>query len=255
MTDLDRSLIVSFHDLHPGSRTACQRFLDLAAEAGIPHLSLLVVPRWHGAPPFDQDPDFVAWLHRLAEAGHDLCLHGNTHAADQIRGGPIARLMARFYTNREGEFYQLNRAEAEIKLEDGLERFGCSNLPVHGFTAPAWLLSPAARDALQCRGFIYNTLYGQVELLQEDRPIAAPTLVFSCRSAWRRAMSRYWTGFWMRFHAGAPVLRLAVHPCDLEHPAILDAMLQLLRRARTDRQPITYRDLAPATALSLIPQG
>lgn len=255
MTDLDRSLIVSFHDLHPGSRAACQRFLDLAAEAGVPHLSLLVVPRWHGGPPFDRDPDFVAWLRQLAAAGHDLCLHGNTHVVDEIRGGPIARLMARFYTNREGEFYQLTQNEATTKLEDGLERFGCSNLPVHGFTAPAWLLSPPARDALQERGFHYNTLYGKVELLQEDHPIAAPTLVFSCRSAWRRIVSRYWTRYWMRVHAGAPVLRLAVHPCDLEHPTILDTLLHLLRRANIDRQPITYRDLVPATAPSLIPQG
>lgn len=255
MTDLDRSLIVSFHDLHPGSRAACERFLDLAAEAGVPRLSLLVVPRWHGAPPFDQDPDFVAWLHRLADAGHDLCLHGNTHAADEIRGGPIARLMARFYTNSEGEFYQLTREEAEIKLEDGLARFGCANLPLHGFTAPAWLLSPPAREVLRDRGFTYNTLFGRVELLQEDRPIAAPTLVFSCRSAWRRFVSIHWTRFWMRVQAEAPVLRLAVHPCDLEHPSILESVLQLLRRARTDRRPITYRDLGPASAESLIPQG
>ena len=255
MTDLDRSLIVSFHDLHPGSRAACQRFIDLAAEAGVPRLSLLVVPRWHGGRPFDQDPDFVAWLHQLADAGHDLCLHGDTHAAEEIRGGPVARLMARYYTNSEGEFYQLTRSEAEKKLEDGLERFSSSNLPVHGFTAPAWLLSPPARVALQNRGFHYNTLLGQVELLQENRPIAAPTLVFSCRSGWRRVVSRYWTRFWMRVQAGAPVLRLAVHPCDLEHPSILNSVICLLHRAVKDRRPMTYRDLAPASASSLTPLG
>lgn len=255
MSESARSLIVSFHDLHPGSRTACARFLDLAAEAGVEQLSLLVVPRWHGAAPFDHDPSFVEWLHDLSTAGHDLCLHGNTHAADEIRGGPVARLMARFYTNREGEFYQLTRTEAEAKLDSGLELFGRTELPLHGFTAPAWLLSPPAREALRNRGFHYNTLLSQVELLQEDRPIAAPTLVFSCRSAWRRFVSIHWTRFWMRIHADTPVLRLAVHPCDLEHPAILDAVLQLLRRARTDRRPITYRDLASTTARSLVPQG
>jgi predicted deacetylase len=147
----------------------------------------------------------------------------------------------------------LTREEAEPRLDDGLERFRAANLPLHGFTAPAWLLSPPARQALRGRGFHYNTLFGQVELLQENRPVAAPTLVFSCRSAWRRFVSIHWTRFWMRVHAGTSVLRLAVHPCDLEHPAILEAVLQLLRRARIDRRPITYRDLAPATALSLVP--
>lgn len=253
--DPNRKLIVSFHDLHPGSRDACQQFLDLAAKAGLVQLSLLVVPRWHGAAPFDQDSSFLDWLHELSAAGHDLCLHGNTHAADEIRGGPVARMIARFYTNSEGEFYQLTRSEAETKLDDGLDLFDRSQLPVHGFTAPAWLLSDSAREALRARGFHYNTLFGQVETLQSGESIAAPTLVFSCRSAWRRFVSIHWTRFWMRVHADAPVLRLAVHPCDLEHPAILDAVLQLLRRAMADRRPITYRDLAPATAASLIPLG
>ncbi|RKX35118.1 MAG: DUF2334 domain-containing protein [Verrucomicrobia bacterium] len=255
MPDANRSLIVSFHDLHPGSRAACERFLELAEEAGVRHQSLLVVPRWHGGPAFNQDADFVGWLHDLTDAGHDICLHGNTHAADEIRGGPVARLMARFYTNSEGEFYQLTRDEALRKLDDGLELFDRANLSVHGFTAPAWLLSPSGREALRRRGFHYNTLFGRVELLQEDGSIAAPTLVFSCRSAWRRLTSIYWTRFWMRIHSRAPVLRLAVHPCDLDHPSILKSVLCLLHRALEDRRPMTYRDLAPASATSLTPLG
>jgi predicted deacetylase len=253
MPDANRSLIVSFHDLHPGSRTACERFLGLAADAGVHRQSLLVVPRWHRTPPFVQDTDFVHWLRLLADNGHDICLHGNTHVADEIRGGPIARTMARFYTNREGEFYQLTRGEALSKLDDGLDLFGRAGISVHGFTAPAWLLSPDGHKALRERGFHYNTLFGRVDLPQEERSIVAPTLVFSCRSAWRRLVSIYWTRFWMRVHRDAPVLRLAVHPCDLEHPAILKSVLCLLRRAVEDRQPITYRDLAPDLAQSLAP--
>jgi predicted deacetylase len=253
MPDANRSLIVSFHDLHPGSRSACEQFLNLAADAGVRHQSLLVVPRWHRALPFDRDADFVHWLHELADHGHDICLHGNTHVADEVRGGPVARMMARFYTNSEGEFYQLTRGEALSKLDDGLEIFGRAGISIHGFTAPAWLLSPDAREVLRERGFHYSTLFGQVDLPQEKRSIAAPTLVFSCRSAWRRLVSIYWTRFWMRVHRGAPVLRLAVHPCDLEHPTILKAVLQLLRRSVEDRRPITYRDLASASATSLTP--
>ena len=249
MPEAPRALIVSFHDLHPGSRAACERFLELASKAGVPRQSLLVVPRWHGSPPFHADAGFVRWLHELAAAGHDLCLHGNTHAAEVIRGGPVARLMARFYTNSEGEFYQLTRAEADGKLADGLTCFTRSNLKIHGFTAPAWLLSTDGKEALRQMGFHYNTLFSQVELVQEQRTVPAPTLVFSCRSAWRRFVSIHWTRFWMRVHRDSPVLRLAVHPCDLEHPRILQAVLDLLTRAMTDRRPMTYRDLAGSTAL------
>jgi predicted deacetylase len=255
MTDLNRALIVSFHDLHPGSRSACERFLDLAAETGVRRQSLLVVPRWHGSRPFCRDADFVRWLHQLADAGHDICLHGNTHAANHIRGGPIARLMARFYTNSEGEFFQLTRDEALAKLDDGLELFDRAGFPVYGFTAPAWLLSPDSHAALKERDFHYNTLYDRIELLQEERSVTAPTLVFSCRSAWRRLCSIHWTRFWMRVHRKAPVLRLAIHPCDLDHPSVLNSVLCLLQRALKDRRPMTYRDLVPASASSLTPLG
>jgi predicted deacetylase len=141
MPDVNRSLIVSFHDLHPRSRETCQHFLTLAAKAGVHRQSLLVVPRWHGSPPFDLDAEFVSWLHQLAGAGHNICLHGNTHEADEIRGRALARLIAQFYTNREGEFFQLTHDEALCKLADGLELFGRAGLSIHGFTAPAWLLS------------------------------------------------------------------------------------------------------------------
>ena len=251
MPEALRSLIVSFHDLHPGSREACERFLQLAADVGVPCQSLLVVPRWHGDAPFEQFPDFVDWLRKMAETGHDLCLHGNTHRADVIRGGPLAGLMARYYTNREGEFFQLTRCEADRKINDGLSRFRQAGLAVHGFTAPAWLLNDEGRRALQELGFHYNTRFSRVEFLQLNHSIHAPTLVFRCRSAWRRVLSIHWARFWMRVHQKAQVLRLAVHPCDLEHPTVLATLLDLLRQAVADRQPITYRDLAPVSATSL----
>ena len=253
MPELPRSLIVSFHDLHPGSRSACERFLQMAAEAGVPNQSLLVVPRWHGSPPFDLNSEFVDWLRGLAEEGHDLCLHGNTHTADVIRGGLLAGLMARYYTNREGEFYQLNRQEARHKISDGLERFEKAGLSVHGFTAPAWLINEDGRTILRQLGFHYNTRFSRVEFLQDGDSIHAPTLVFSCRSAWRRVISVHWTRFWMRFHRKTRVLRLAVHPGDLEHPAIVDAVRDLLKKTLSNRQPTTYRDLLNRSAASLSP--
>jgi predicted deacetylase len=244
----NRRLIVSFHDLHPGSRDHCQRFIERCRALGADALSLLIVPRFHGRPPFTSDPEFVAWLGELAAAGHDLCLHGNLHRADRIAGGLKAQVTGRIYTAGEGEFHHLTEAEAERAVADGLALFRSARLPVYGFTAPAWLISDAARRVLVRSGFLYQTLWDRVELLQSGESLPAPTLVYSSRSAWRRLVSRLWVPFFLRWNRNRPLLRLAVHPVDLDHPAVEAQLYAVLEAALEVRTAVTYRDLVPEAA-------
>lgn len=164
-----RLLIVSFHDLHPGSRVQCERFLGMCRELGVKRTTLLVVPRWHGAPPCDEDRAFAAWLRARAAEGHEICLHAFLHRAEAVTGNAVQRAMGKHYTAGEGEFYQIDEAEAATRLREGLRmvRDGCG-VPVWGFTAPAWLLSEGGRVALRNLGFHYTTRWGQVELLQSE---------------------------------------------------------------------------------------
>jgi len=246
---------VSFHDLHPGSRGACVRFLQGLAALGIPRISLLVVPRWHGGPPFTEDREFTAWLRRLAGEGHDICLHGFFHRVEKVVGGPLARLVGRHYTAGEGEYHQIDRTTARDRLERGLRILAEeAGLPVVGFTPPAWLLSAEGRAALVEAGLHYTTTFGSIDLLQQGRRIVAPTLVFSCRAAWRRAVSIVWVRLWARVHAAAPVLRVAAHPCDFDHPAIEASLWARVRAALADgRLPTTYRDLLPGIVAPVSP--
>lgn len=243
-----RRLIVSFHDLHPGSRPQAEQFFRLLAEAGIARASLLVVPCWHGGPPFTADATFTTWLRELAAAGHDLCLHGYTHRAGTVTGGLWSRFVGRRYTQSEGEFFQIERAEADRRVRNGLALLaGEADLPVFGFTPPAWLLSPAGRDALCAAGLHYTTTWSRVELLQHGTSIDAPTLVYSCRNALRRVLSRAWVRLWHRRHRHAPVLRIAVHPGDFVDPQLVASLRNQLRQAvATGRAVATYRDLLPA---------
>ena len=168
----DRKLIVSFHDLHPGSRAQCERFLAMLRGLGVARATLLVVPRWHGASPCNEDLEFAAWLRGLAAEGHEICLHAYLHRADAVTGNAVQRAMGRHYTAGEGEFYQIDQAEAAIRLREGLRIVaeGCG-VPVWGFTAPAWLLSEGGRAALAALGFHYTTRWGQVELLQPGQEL------------------------------------------------------------------------------------
>jgi uncharacterized protein len=240
-------LIVSFHDLHGGSRAACERLLAHLAGAGIDRATLLVVPRWHGGAPFTHDASFTAWLRELVDAGHEICLHGNTHRAERVTGGPWARLIGRTYTQSEGEFFQIEHEEALRRVHDGLALLtGDAGLPVYGFTPPAWLLSAGGRAALREAGLHYTSTWDTVELLQTGAILPAPTLVYSCRNAWRRTVSRAWVRLWHWRHRRAPVLRIAAHPGDFEDARLEASLVRHLRAAvACGRRAATYRDLLP----------
>jgi predicted deacetylase len=212
----------------------------------VQRITLLVVPRWHGGRVFTEDGEFVSWLRERAAEGHEICLHGFCHRAERVTGGPLARFVGELYTAREGEFFQIGYREAEEKLRQSLVLFERVGLPVCGFTPPAWLLSAEGRKALRRLGLHYTTSLNHLELLRERRRLRAPTLVFSSRSAWRRAASRAWVRFALHLHRRSPILRVAAHPVDFAYPAVEKALFSLIERAIKVRIPCTYQDVVRA---------
>jgi predicted deacetylase len=248
--DRGRWLVVSFHDLAPHSQRPCQELLMQLAELGVPRASLLVVPRWHGVETILERPFFLHWLRSLAAEGHEICLHGLTHRADRLPRGPVSALVGRVYTAGEGELYGLDAEAAEAKVREGEEILARAGLPARGFIAPAWLLSPASREVLRRRGFGYTVTLRHLDLLQEDRKLAAPTVVFSTRSFLRRTVSPWWGRARFAASRQAAILRISVHPDDLYERRVRRALIGVLQQALADRTPLTYGELARAAAPS-----
>lgn len=238
-------LIISFHDLHPGSMDRCKKFIAQCQAFGAKTISILVIPQYHGTPKFTNDPAFVEYLQQLAADGHDLCLHGYYHRADEITGGVKSQVTGKIYTSGEGEFFQITEDQAKAKLKDGLALFEEANIPAVGFTAPAWLLSDEGYAALKQKGFQYNTLWSEVQLPQLNQSYKAPTLVYSSRSAWRRVVSKVWINFYHWKHRNTHFLRFAVHPADFDHADIEAHIYKTLPKALASREAETYRDLIP----------
>lgn len=240
-----KQLILSFHDLHPGSWKACRRFIERSFELGARNMTLLVIPQYHGQPPFTGDSAFTEWLKQLPRDTFDLCLHGYYHQAKPVRGNLYQRLMGNVYTTGEGEFFQLSKEEAKEKLEKGVALFDAHQLPVYGFTAPAWVVSEGAKSAIKNFGFQYSTLWKGVELPTINTFLKAPTLVYSSRNAWRRFVSKIWVSLFHRINQSSQVLRLSVHPIDFEHPDMEAHLYKTLEEALQTRSTSTYRDLIP----------
>jgi len=236
--DAARRLCVSIHDVAPATWAECRTLLDaVAAVADIP-LTLLVVPAYHGAA--ETVPSFDHQLELRVARGDELALHGYTH----LDSGPPARgwreaYARQVYTSGEGEFAALAVKEAAERLKLGMQWFARRGWALHGFVAPAWLLGAGGWQALRETSLLYTTTWRRFHLLQTRQSVDAPSLVYSSRNAWGRALSRQavsWTGLMQR---GAPLVRLSLHPRDVHDRATILHFQKLLEQLLRQRQALT----------------
>jgi predicted deacetylase len=237
------SLIVSVHDVAPPTRTATEKILHELKAAGVRVTSLLVVPDYHRSGRSMADADFVSWLRDLEIDGHEIVLHGYFHQRPRSNHENWPhKIVTRFYTQDEAEFFDLDYDEAFARINRGNEEFCAARLSPCGFIAPAWLLSAEAERAARDVGMQYTTKLGSViDLLTGGRQISR-ALVYSTRAPWRRMASLLWNAVLARGVEPAELVRLSIHPGDIESPAIWQQVIELTRRFASKRKVSTYRD-------------
>jgi uncharacterized protein len=233
---VQRALIVSIHDVAPVTRSPVERMLAQLACAGVPHCSLLVVPDYHRTGRSLGDAAFTNWLRDLHAQGHEIVIHGFYHERAR-RAGESARekVVTRVYTAGEGEFYDLGYEEALRRIRDAQDEFAAHGLDPAGFIAPAWLLGTEAMRAASDAGFRYTTTLRGVRDLTTGKEFLSQSLVYSTRSAWRCAVSPFWNRALFRRLTKNPLLRLSLHPPDIDHRAIWQQIGEIIREALLDR--------------------
>ncbi|MDQ6626685.1 MAG: polysaccharide deacetylase family protein [Verrucomicrobiota bacterium] len=235
--------VVSIHDVAPSTRAASEKIVADLSRRGIAVSSLLVVPDYHHTGSSMADRSFVQWLRDLESAGHEVVIHGYFHARARRAGESLReRLVTRFYTNDEGEFYDLPYDEAYRRVSQAREEFVSAGLVPRGFIAPAWLLGADAQRAVADAEMEYTTRLTNVRNLRNGKDFAARSLVYSVRSAWRRGASLAWNAALARAMSGAELLRLAIHPPDIQHEQIWRQIGVLAQSIGDRRTPTTYRD-------------
>ncbi len=240
------ALCVVLHDVAPQTWDAYRPFVAFADRLGVP-LTLLVVPDFHHAGDLHRHPRFVSALDARLARGDEIALHGYFHADDlPLRGDPVDFFMRRVYT-REAEFYRLDAGGARERLRRGLELFAGLGWRPAGFVAPAWLLGNGARAALPGLPLRYTSSPGTLIDLRLGLVHPAPGLVWSAHSRWRRNLSQLVNLGLLRHHRGAALLRLGLHPVDMQHAAARRFWTDTLTRLLTCRIPLTkstWLDLA-----------
>jgi uncharacterized protein len=251
-----KALCVVVHDVAPATWAATRRLLDALAEVGNIPVTLLAVPRYHGE---ERDHEFERWLiDRAAKHGDEIALHGYRHVEDGQPRGWVDRLIRQSYTRGEGEFADLPFDEASRRIDMGLTWLRELGVRPAGFVAPAWLLGPHAWRAVCAHAFDYTCTLRHIHLLRADLradPLADPhqarvidcqAQVYSHSKAWRRGMSVVWNESLARLQRGRPLVRLELHPADVDHPMLKATWHRLARTQLASRTACTLQALVRA---------
>jgi predicted deacetylase len=237
----DPTLCVVIHDVAPPTWTDCRRLLDGLAQIGEFPVTLLAVPRYHGAL---RSSAFEQWLRERAAAGDEIALHGYTHTDEEPLHGPVDRLRRRVYTRGEGEFCEIAFDEAMWRLEAGREWLADVGVSAQGFVAPAWLLGAQAWRALRRQQFTYTCTLRRIHLLTEPTSIVCQSQVYSSSTAWRRGLSLAWNESLARMQRTQPLVRLELHPSDDDHDLLRESWQRLASRQVPVRRVRTLQQVA-----------
>ncbi len=227
-----RSIAVALHDIEPSTFERCALIRDWLDDHGIAKVTLLVIPASDLHHFDDRCPELTAWLGERVAGGDAVAQHGFQHRA--VRHGPLGR--------RGGEFSGLDEVEARRAVDAGRRVLRLAGIQPQGFVAPAYAYTAALQRVLEA-SFEWWASLRDVRTDQGRRAIRSQAFALSSSSALRRRASP------VTLRGGArvagEVLRLDLHPSDLDHPAHIGAVESVLLRAHR-RQAVTYDDLAAA---------
>ncbi|WP_247257346.1 DUF2334 domain-containing protein [Pseudomonas moorei] len=234
------SLLLVLHDIAPPTWADYQPFVEAVDALGNVPMTWLVVPNFHKHNDLEAHPGFRRLLSGRLALGDELALHGYFHCDDgPMASNPRDWFMRRVYTH-EGEFYSLSREAALTRLHAGIDMFQRYHWPLHGFVAPAWLMSEGTRQALRQLPLSYTSDPQHLYKLPDFAVVDAPGLVWSASSAWRRGLSKLLSDQREQHWRQAPVIRLGLHPVDMRHEFSRTYWLQTLKRLIAEgRVPMT----------------
>jgi uncharacterized protein len=235
------SLVVSIHDIAPPTRETAERIVSDLSRRGVTHCSLLVVPNYHHAGSVLADRALGIWLREVEGRGHEIVIHGYFHERPRRENeSPREKFMTRFYTDDEGEFFDLSYDESLRRIKQAREEFVSLGLAPRGFIAPAWLLSSAGERAAQDAGMEYTTRLRSVRDLIRGETFGARSIVYSTRNQWRRTASLAWNAALFLAAKQQRLLRLSIHPPDYMHAEIWNQILRFVDEVTPGRAITTY---------------
>lgn len=235
-------LLITIHDVTPALKDRVEILWRMCRAHGVVP-GLLVVPDWHGEAPIERDARYAAWIRERAAEGAELFLHGERH--DEV-GSPRTfrdELRAFGRTNKEGEFLTLDYEAARARIDRGLVRLRALDLEPIGFVPPAWLARMDTHVAVRKAGLAVSEDDGTIFVHTRKQALASPVVRWSARGAFRSYGSVLQARLRWNLQRASPTVRLALHPADLDHPAVERSIDRTLGDWLGVRVQTFYREL------------
>jgi predicted deacetylase len=245
-----RRFVVAIHDVTPAHAERLERIYDLLERWGLDRPALFVVPDWHGEWPLDAHEAFVADLRVREQAGAEIFLHGYRHDEVGHRRSATDRLRVFGRTAASAEFMFLSEQETAERLDRGLTMFRGVGLDPVGFVPPAWLFASHTRRLARDRGLSLTESFVWLEDLDARERRFAPALSWSTARSWRSHLTAGIGSVRSRMSWLQPVIRVSIHPPDIDVPAARRSLERVLSRLSSMRSLGTYRGLFGRAAMA-----
>lgn len=237
------ALLVSIHDVTPALAPRVEALWSLCGQHGVTP-ALLVVPNWHGEWPLERHPEFVRWVRARADEGAEIFLHGERHDEVGLPRTWRDSWTAFNKTAREGEFLTLETGPASERIGRGLDLFRRLHLEPIGFVPPAWLARESIYDVVGDAGLSVAEDDTSITTLRPKRArVASPVVRWSGRTPTRARGSAVVADLRWKLQRRAPVVRIAFHPSDLDHPASARSAQRSLEQWLGNRPATRYAQL------------
>jgi len=253
-------IAVALHDIEPATFERCALIRDWLNDHGVDRVTLLVIPARDLHPLGERSPEMVQWLRERELGGDAIAQHGFHHQRAHRTSGPralLADLRATGVRTGAGgaEFLGLDATETRRAVESGRRVLKLAGIEPQGFVAPSYAYTPALRVVVSARFRWWAELLHLRRSPADARTPAAdpltsagdpdgllfPPIAIGGAGPLRSAIAP------TLVRAGAmlagPLLRLDVHPADLERTRHMLALEWVLKRAHA-RVAVTYDELA-----------
>lgn len=241
-----KRLLVAVHDVTPAHAARCDKIFTLLDDLGVAGIALLVVPDWHGEWPLESHPRFLRDLRRRREAGAEIFLHGFRHDEAGHRRSLAQRIKVAGRTASSGEFMMLELGEARRRIDRGIEVLETCGLSPVGFVPPAWLFGPGTMSLLWERGLAITEGFWIIRDAASGRCLFAPALSWSTAKPWRSVATMGVAALRLRMERSRSVVRVAIHPPDIDVPSVARSLRATLERLLATREVVSYREALAA---------
>lgn len=235
-------VLVSLHDVTPAHLPRLERAERVLRRAGVTTAAYLLVPDYHGGHPIAGNDEFQGWCLQSRSFEVEWVLHGYRHLDDAPADsrGLLTAARRRWLTAGEGEFLCLDEREQAARVSLGVAALHFLPRRPRAFVAPAWLYNDALPGVLRAADFGVTEDHRRVYDLVRGLAHACPAITWATRSRMRRIGSRVAAPLALRAFVHLPVVRIALHPFDMDHPATVASIERTLGDALDRRMPASY---------------